>query len=129
MLRLFSKFPGGTAGLGLLLLRTMLGITALWQGGIYLFGRGNPTGFEKALGFLLGVIGASLLAGFLTPICGTVIFLGGALSIFSSIQRGKLEMPVFCITAISAAVILLGPGAFSIDARLFGRREIIIPDR
>lgn len=129
MLRLFSKFPGGTAGLGLLLLRTMLGITALWQGGIYLFGRENLTGFEKVLGFLLGVVGASLLAGFLTPICGTVIFLGGALSIFSSIQRGKLEMPVFCITAISAAVILQGPGAFSIDARLFGRREIIIPDR
>ncbi|HEX8398521.1 MAG TPA: hypothetical protein VF644_13895 [Pyrinomonadaceae bacterium] len=129
MLRLFSKFPAGTAGLGLLLLRTMLGITALWQGGIYLFGRENLTGFEKALGFLLGVVGASLLAGFLTPLCGTVISLGGALSIFSSIQRGKLEMPVFCITVISAAVILLGPGAFSIDARLFGRREIIIPDR
>jgi hypothetical protein len=34
-------------------------------------------------------------------------------------------------TALSAvialAVICLGPGALSLDARLFGRREIIIP--
>jgi uncharacterized membrane protein YphA (DoxX/SURF4 family) len=31
--------------------------------------------------------------------------------------------------AIALAVICLGPGAFSLDARLFGRREIIIPAR
>jgi hypothetical protein len=28
---------------------------------------------------------------------------------------------------MSAAQVLLGPGAFSVDARLFGRREIVIP--
>ena len=32
------------------------------------------------------------------------------------------------LAAISAALVLLGPGAFSLDARLFGRREIIIPE-
>ena len=36
-------------------------------------------------------------------------------------------LAVFNLAAISAALILLGPGAFSLDARLFGRREIIIP--
>jgi hypothetical protein len=30
--------------------------------------------------------------------------------------------------AIAVAVIFLGPGALSLDARLFGRREIIIPN-
>jgi len=28
---------------------------------------------------------------------------------------------------LAAAIALLGPGAFSLDARLFGRREIVIP--
>jgi hypothetical protein len=32
------------------------------------------------------------------------------------------------VTVISIALVCLGPGAFSLDARLFGRREIIIPD-
>jgi uncharacterized membrane protein YphA (DoxX/SURF4 family) len=30
-------------------------------------------------------------------------------------------------TTIAVSIALLGPGAFSVDARLFGRREIIIP--
>jgi uncharacterized membrane protein YphA (DoxX/SURF4 family) len=77
----------------------------------------------------LCLVGSSLLLGFLTPLCAAFIFLGGAVLIFLSFQRGDLGLSAFCITVISAAVILLGPGAFSIDARLFGRREIIIPDR
>jgi hypothetical protein len=31
------------------------------------------------------------------------------------------------IVVVVAAIILLGPGSLSLDARLFGRREIIIP--
>lgn len=34
-----------------------------------------------------------------------------------------LNLAIICV-----ALVLLGPGAFSLDARLFGRREIIIPD-
>jgi uncharacterized membrane protein YphA (DoxX/SURF4 family) len=33
-----------------------------------------------------------------------------------------------CLGVVSISLILLGPGAFSLDARLFGRREIIIPE-
>jgi hypothetical protein len=35
----------------------------------------------------------------------------------------------FDLAAISVALVLLGPGSFSLDACLFGRREIIIPER
>jgi hypothetical protein len=37
-------------------------------------------------------------------------------------------LAAFNLAAMSAALVLLGPGAFSLDARLFGRREIIIPE-
>ncbi len=128
MLRLFSKFPGGTAGLGLLLLRATLGIMALVQSWMYLFGRENPSDFGKALGLSLGVIGTSLLIGFLTPLGGFVIFLTSAAAIIRSLERADFDFPAFCITVISAALILLGAGAYSVDAKFFGRREIIFPD-
>ncbi|HEX8266068.1 MAG TPA: hypothetical protein VF596_11720 [Pyrinomonadaceae bacterium] len=107
----------------------MLGIAALGQGGIYLSGRENPLSLGKALGIMLCVAGFSLFIGFLTPFCAAVVFLSSALSVLSSIQRENLEISTFCLAIISAALILLGPGAFSADARIFGKREIIIPER
>jgi hypothetical protein len=43
-------------------------------------------------------------------------------------QESISVLIAFNLAAISAAVVLLGPGAFSLDARLFGRREIVIPE-
>ena len=39
--------------------------------------------------------------------------------------EGRVSL-VFGI-AILVAIVLQGPGAYSLDARIFGRREIIIP--
>jgi uncharacterized membrane protein YphA (DoxX/SURF4 family) len=77
--------------------------------------------------------GALLLIGYLTPFAGVLAGLfcvGSALSWFPA---PNLELFEAKLTAAFAAVIVvalvcLGPGAFSMDARLFGRREIIIPD-
>jgi uncharacterized membrane protein YphA (DoxX/SURF4 family) len=44
---------------------------------------------------------------------------------FSSLQQGDTWIHVF-LAAIAASMAMLGPGAWSIDARLFGRKRIDI---
>jgi hypothetical protein len=68
----------------------------------------------------------------MTPIAGGVAALGefGILVSWLSLPpAGQLETDVMTclVMVVAVAVILLGPGALSLDARLFGRREIIIP--
>jgi uncharacterized membrane protein YphA (DoxX/SURF4 family) len=131
MQRLFSAFPGGRAGIALLLLRAALGIALMFQGGFYLREPGAPpTTWLEGIAAL--VAGALLLLGYFTPIVGIAVVLGGLGIYLELLPPGapalfdtKLAI-VFAMT-ILLALILIGPGAFSVDARVFGRREIIIP--
>jgi hypothetical protein len=49
-------------------------------------------------------------------------------SLMTEANNHVSPLAAFTLAAISAALVLLGPGAFSLDARLFGRRKIIIPE-
>jgi uncharacterized membrane protein YphA (DoxX/SURF4 family) len=86
------------------------------------------------LGGLLGAAGVALLIGVLTPIAGIVLGLG-AIGIGFSIVAAPMpnlfdeKLSAVLTAIIAAAIVFLGPGAYSLDARLFGRREIIIPPR
>ena len=84
------------------------------------------------IGLALIGAGAALTIGFLTPIAGVavgLIFLGAASGWFSPVAPTLPEIKLTLLAAmiISAALVLIGPGAFSLDSYLFGRREIIIP--
>jgi len=71
--------------------------------------------------------GVSLLSGVFTPMAAAVIALGNLIALAQETWAERL--PVIFLIMVSAAIICVGPGAYSIDARLFGRREIIIPLR
>jgi uncharacterized membrane protein YphA (DoxX/SURF4 family) len=77
--------------------------------------------------------GILLLIGYLTPVASSVVALiatGISLSWFTAVQSSLLSanLSLAMVLVIAVAVVCLGPGAFSLDARLFGRREIVIPD-
>ena len=71
------------------------------------------------------IIASCLLVGFMTPIVAIVMGLSAAaLVLFSAFNSNQSALNLIVLTT---AIALLGPGAFSIDARMFGRREILIP--
>ncbi len=79
----------------------------------------------------LGVCGVALTIGLFTAVCCTLIGVGYALVLLMPFEAAVLPdldgVAAVVALASAAALGLLGPGAFSIDARLFGRREIFIP--
>ena len=130
---MFSAYPGGLAGIGLVLLRSVIGFTAAWQGVLCLATK-DAEATVRIVGGLAVLTGILLIAGFRTRLASFLIALGIAfisLHIFSLPTwelRDRLLPTVFAET-MSTAVVFLGPGAFSIDAYLYGRKEIIIPYR
>jgi uncharacterized membrane protein YphA (DoxX/SURF4 family) len=126
-------FPAGWPGLGLLLLRLAASLTSVSEGLHFLVTSGLSNAAAWILGVMWLLLGVSFLIGFLTPICGSVGALAGASVVLSLLPvsllgnlHGKFAAIDFIVITLS--LILLGPGAFSVDARLFGRREIIIRD-
>jgi uncharacterized membrane protein YphA (DoxX/SURF4 family) len=87
----------------------------------------------RSLGLFAVLLGLSLLVGFLTPVAGAfaaLSYLLYALSIACCPDPNKHLSAVTALdlSVISLALVLLGPGSLSMDARLFGRREIVIPE-
>ncbi len=130
--RLFSAFPGGWPGAGLLLLRTVLGVTAGAQGAFYVVSPARSLPESLTLGILLCAAGLGIVIGFLTPATGgvTALIMGGTgLSWLPPPSPNLIDSRLTAIltVCVATALVFLGPGALSLDARLFGRREIIIP--
>jgi putative oxidoreductase len=126
--RLFSTFPNGWPGFGLLLLRLGVGIALIYLGINRLFGAlGVP--ITVARGGIEAAGGIFVLAGLWTPVMGALIALDELWIAFSySLQPDSRLIHIF-LAVLSAGVAMLGPGAWSIDARLFGRRRFIMADR
>lgn len=78
------------------------------------------------------LVGTMLTVGVLTPLACVLAALTSVLSnspwvAFSSPTSLDDWIGRIFFVIVSLAIALLGPGAFSLDAYLFGRREIVIP--
>ena len=130
--KLFSTFPEGWPGVGLVLMRLTVALSAIVQGMSALI-ESPAQIISWAIGSVEMLVGTALLIGFLTPIAGASASLGNlaiGVSWFSTSGENAHDKTgaALYLAVISIAITLLGPGAFSLDARLFGRREIIIPE-
>jgi len=113
---------------GLFLLRAAVGLTVVIQGGLFLTDGGSQTLMNWGIGLIAVESGALLLIGFLTPIVCMLVGLGSAGIALSWFPAPTPHLPDAVFVGIMAvAIAFLGPGAFSLDCRLFGRREICIP--
>jgi putative oxidoreductase len=127
--RLFSTFPNSWPGFGLLLLRIGVGIALIGLGVRPLFGTlGTP--ITVAREFIEAAVGIFLLVGLWTPVMGALVAVDElwiAFSLDSSLPDRRL-IHMF-LAVLTAGVAMLGPGAWSIDARLFGRKRFRMGDR
>jgi hypothetical protein len=113
--RLFSMFPAGAPGFALLVIRCCIA-TALASIAF-------PAGWRHiAFMILLGM----LCLGMFTPLVCIAATLVVLLALPHHPTGNITEMSLILLCTSSFA--LLGPGAFSIDAKLFGRR-VVLSDR
>lgn len=69
-------------------------------------------------------LGISLLAGFWTPVVGTLQAIVELCFFLSRGTEAGLHLMLF---ALGVGLAMVGPGAWSVDALLFGRKRIHIP--
>ena len=123
MQRLFSTFPNSWPGRGLLLQRIVTA-TVLFCCGFGHLRESSPhaLNFPHLIGVAAGIL---LLVGLWTPVCGALIAIVELWVACSSAHAG---IPVILAT-LGATLAMIGPGAWSIDARLFGRKHFEISER
>jgi putative oxidoreductase len=119
--RLFSMFPNGWPGRGLLLLRIVAGILPIYDGIARLMGAA-PHG-SVALQIIAASAGVFVLVGFWTPIAGALL---AVTDIWIALSGTGHERSSILLATMGAAIAVLGPGALSIDALLFGRKRLDI---
>ena len=124
MRRLFSSFARGWPGFGLLLLRVAAGSSLIARSILVLLN--TPTFGIGFFQLFITTTGLLLIAGLWTPVAATVMVL---LELWRIISRHGDPASEILLCTLALAIALLGPGGWSVDARLFGWKRIEIEPR
>ena len=122
MQRLFWAFAGGWPGLGLLIHRMMTGALLLYCAAIVLAQTSRSAALAPAIvGAAAGVL---LLFGLWTPIAGVLVALVETWNVLTYSNSPLISVT---LAILGATLAMIGPGTWSFDARLFGRKHIDSP--
>jgi putative oxidoreductase len=121
--RLFSSFANGWPGAGLLIQRLLVGAGLLYfavecLSRIPVCRSPVPQGIGAAAGLLL-------VAGLWTPLAGILAALVEAWVAVSASDNTSFPM---ALAVLALTLAMIGPGAWSVDARLYGRKRIPLPE-
>lgn len=118
----------------MIFLRWILGITLIIHSVINIERLSDLTIWRGTISVISFIIGALLFVGGLTSIASFIALVVNLVSVIPFLLKSEsitfqtgLLIAYILITTI--ACFLLGPGVYSVDARMFGRREIIIPGK
>jgi len=130
---MFSTYPDEWPGAGLLLLRTAVAGVLLIKGGFSMVDWHGHRFAAGAVALLAAGSGILILTGCFTRIGSFLVVLASVGCIFAwppdpGLNLFESRLTAALVAVIASALVCLGPGAFSLDARLFGRQEIIFPE-
>jgi putative oxidoreductase len=122
--RLFSNFANGWPGTGLLILRLIIAgiafvLTFVPAGNLSLRMASVPCIIQFSAGILI-------LIGLWTPLAGAFI---AVVEVWIVLSHADVHSVRIVLAALGAAVAMIGPGAWSVDARLFGRKVVEFAER
>ena len=123
MQKLFSMFPSGAPGVALLMLRLTVTAEFLFD----LFALRWAVTMPSILWIGVGVLALALCSGVATPLLSA---LAAVFQLVKLAIANGTDVPLHATHLSTAfALVLLGPGGYSIDAKLFGRRVMVIQSR
>jgi putative oxidoreductase len=124
MQRLFSTFADGWPGIGLLVQRLLIGSALLHYDIAHIEQPGKAAIFVPSL--IEAIAGMLMIVGLWTPMSGVLIALTEVGAVFWSSSDPCIAI---ILSTLALSLAMIGPGAWSIDAHLFGRKHMDIPKR